>query len=290
MTPLLARSSNRRVFLLLRIAVFACAGSCLGACLFPVIELEESSAPRQLAYPGSFRAAPAPNRAARLATPQPSAAGKPAPEVRASVIAPDVPEPEPQPGLPETVSACHRALHRNAVRFEALISQDAPGVRWPIRLLGPVRGVQFEPLDAAPQYTVLDCRLAVALSQWAGVLKAAGVRRVHYFSMYRPGARVNGDGGVSGHAHGMAIDAARFTLRDGVEVGVLDDWEGRRLGQEPCPVRSDESAGSRLLRKLTCSAVDNKVFQVVLTPHYNKAHGNHVHLELKPDVDWTYVR
>ena len=293
MTAPLARSSNPSVFLLLRIALFACAGSCFGACLFPVIDLEESSAPRQLAYAGRL---PAPPRSTRVAAPQPSAAVRatnPAvpKKARASVIAPEVPEPEvPHPVLPETVSACHRALHRNAVRFEALISQDAPGVRWPIRLLGPVRGVQFEPLDAAPQYTVLDCRLAVALSQWAGVLKAAGVRRVHYFSMYRPGARVNGDGGVSGHAHGMAIDAARFTLRDGVEIDVLDDWEGRKLGQEPCPVRSDESAGSRLLRKLTCSAADSKVFQVVLTPHYNKAHGNHVHLELKPDVDWTYVR
>jgi hypothetical protein len=28
----------------------------------------------------------------------------------------------------------------------------------------------------------------------------------------------------------------------------------------------------------------------VLTPHYNRAHENHVHLEIKPEVDWTYVR
>ena len=101
--------------------------------------------------------------------------------------------------------------------------------------------------------------------------------------MYRPGARVGGDGGVSGHAHGLAIDAARFTLRDGVAIDVLDDWEGRKLGQDPCPVRSDEGSASRLLRKITCSAADSRLFQVVLTPHYNKAHGNHVHLEIKPD-------
>jgi hypothetical protein len=108
--------------------------------------------------------------------------------------------------------------------------------------------------------------------------------------MYRPGARVGGDGAVSGHAHGLAIDAARFTLNNGVVVDVLDDWEGRKRGQSPCPVRRDESSGSRLLRKVTCSAVDDKVFQVVLTPHYNQAHNNHVHLERKPEVDWTYVR
>jgi hypothetical protein len=45
-----------------------------------------------------------------------------------------------------------------------------------------------------------------------------------------------------------------------------------------------------LLRGVTCAAADRKLFQVVLTPHYNKAHENHVHLELKPEVDWTYVR
>jgi hypothetical protein len=27
----------------------------------------------------------------------------------------------------------------------------------------------------------------------------------------------------------------------------------------------------------------------VLTPHHDRAHQNHVHLELVPDVDWTYV-
>jgi hypothetical protein len=44
------------------------------------------------------------------------------------------------------------------------------------------------------------------------------------------------------------------------------------------------------LRSVTCSAADRKLFQVVLTPHYNHAHANHVHLEIKPEVDWTYVR
>jgi len=28
----------------------------------------------------------------------------------------------------------------------------------------------------------------------------------------------------------------------------------------------------------------------VLTPHHDRAHQNHVHLELVPDVPWSYVR
>ena len=47
---------------------------------------------------------------------------------------------------------------------------------------------------------------------------------------------------------------------------------------------------SRLLRGLVCQAVERSLFQVVLTPHHDRAHGNHVHLELKPEVNWTYVR
>jgi hypothetical protein len=39
-----------------------------------------------------------------------------------------------------------------------------------------------------------------------------------------------------------------------------------------------------------CEAVERDLFQVVLTPHYDRAHQNHVHLELVPDVEWSFVR
>jgi hypothetical protein len=45
-----------------------------------------------------------------------------------------------------------------------------------------------------------------------------------------------------------------------------------------------------LLRSVVCEAIDSQLFQVVLTPHHDRAHENHVHLELKPEVNWTYVR
>ena len=176
------------------------------------------------------------------------------------------------------------------IAFTTVASREAPGVRWPIRLQGPIAGVSFEPIDQSPTYAVLDCRLAFTLQAWAHDLRQAGVRRVDYFSMYRPNATVAGSDAVSGHAHGMAIDAARFVLRSGAAVDVLDDWEGRKHGQAPCPIRPDEARPGRLLRSITCTAADRKLFQVVLTPHYNKAHENHVHLEIKPEVSWTYVR
>lgn len=181
-------------------------------------------------------------------------------------------------------------LRAEGIRFRMVSKALAQGVHWPIRLTGPVAGVTFEPGDPDEKFAVLDCRLALALHAWAGDLRRAGVRRVGYYSMYRPFARIGGGSRVSGHAHGMAIDAARFTLQNGAVLNVLEDWEGRDRGDAPCPPRADESSGGRLLRKITCSAADRNLFQVVLTPHYNSAHNNHVHLEIKPEVDWTFVR
>lgn len=273
----------------------------LSGCLFPVIEWDERPSARELrstraSLQGDLSAQPSaatpwrgrvtPARRHGSAGPQQTAAGARSP--RTSVIAPHIPEPE-RPS-PEAERECHAQLNSAGVRFAAVAKPDAPGVRWPIRLRGPVKGVVFQPEERSEVYAILDCRLALALADWAPELRRAGVRRVEYYSMYRPFARIAGSGTVSGHAHGMAIDAARFELQSGAVVDVLEDWEGRSRGQDPCPERSDEARRSRLLRAVTCAAVDRKLFQVVLTPHYNRAHDNHVHLEIKPEVDWTYVR
>lgn len=278
-------SSPRVIRLLFAGWVSACASGCL----FPVIDFEEHTAPRALSVraqeAGAYRHVSGASSSARAL--QPTAADESAVRAhRPSVVEPIVPAPE----LPARESSCHESLRRAGVRFSAVAEREAPGVQWPIRLLGPVEGVSFVPQDQSPVYAVLDCRLAATLRAWAPDLRKAGVRSVEYFSMYRPNAVVAGTDTVSGHAHGMAIDAASFVLRSGAKVAVLDDWEGRKHGQAPCPIRPDEARPSRLLRSIACSAADRKLFQVVLTPHYNKAHENHVHLEIKPEVSWTYVR
>jgi hypothetical protein len=165
-------------------------------------------------------------------------------------------------------------------------------VQYPTRLHGPIGGVEIVQHDRrAPQaQSILDCRLALAVLTWAPSLRRAGVRRIEHYSMYRPGARVGGSGAKSGHSSGMALDAARFHLDGGEVVDVLTDWEDRDRGDAPCPRREDEAWPSRLLRGLVCDAVDRNLFQVVITPHHDRAHENHVHLELRPEVDWTYVR
>ena len=187
---------------------------------------------------------------------------------------------------------CYAKLDNAGVRYERVDRDEAHGVQFPTRLQGPVGGVEIVQHDrrAPGHQAILDCRLALAVLTWAPSLRRAGVRRIEHYSMYRPGARVGGSGKKSGHSSGMALDAARFHLDSGQVVDVLTDWEDRDRGDPPCPRRDDEAWQSRLLRGLVCEAVDRNLFQVVITPHHDRAHENHVHLELRPEVDWTYVR
>jgi hypothetical protein len=269
-----------------------CASLVLASgCAFPILNAESQRPPAALAFARSKPVQPAAARPEQVSRPH-RGRGRSARSSHASVLGPSgddhpyVPGPPPEP----EPSDCYEALRQADIHFETIDADAAKGVALPLRLTGPVGGVEFVSSDHNPTHAILDCRLALALRDWAMDLRKAGVRRVEHYSMYRPGAHVASDGRVSGHAHGLAIDAARFTLNDGEVLDVLSDWEGRERGASPCPMRPDEAGGSRLLRGLTCEAVDEKLFQVIITPHHDKAHQNHVHLERKPEVDWTYVR
>ena len=185
---------------------------------------------------------------------------------------------------------CRRLLERSRVAFEAVPDDAAPHVYEPVYLLSPLSGVSFGPKNGASEQAMVDCRLAVALLAWAPILQNAGVVKVEHYSTYRPGARVARSSRSSGHARALAIDAARFHLEDGRVLDVDEDWDDRERGGDPCNERRGEDQAGRLLRTVVCEAVQRGLFQVVLTPHHDRAHQNHVHLELVPDVDWTYVR
>jgi hypothetical protein len=237
-------------------------------------------------------AAPAPRKTAVAREPAPQRPAG-APSYALSTVRPALST--VRSGLPAHRSppgTCYAQLDDAGVHYERVEKSKAHGVQYPTRLHGPIGGVEIVQHDQrAPQFqSILDCRLALAVLTWAPSLRRAGVRRIEHYSIYRPGARVSGGGQKSGHSTGMALDAARFHLDGGQVVDVLTDWEDRDRGDAPCPRRDDEPWQSRLLRGLVCEAVDRNLFQVVITPHHDRAHENHVHLELRPEVDWSYVR
>ena len=69
----------------------------------------------------------------------------------------------------------------------------------------------------------------------------------------------------SGHAIANAIDIGGFQLKDGRRITVLGDWN------------SPDPATRQFLQTIRASAC--KRFGTVLSPDYNAAHRNHLHLE-----------
>ena len=128
---------------------------------------------------------------------------------------------------------------------------------------------RLEPLGA-----VMTCKQALAFAVWERqvvqpqALRLLGARVVsiqHYgaFSCRRMYAGQATP--VSEHASADALDVAGFTLADGRRIRVADDW------RDPGP----KGAFLHAARDGGCG-----VFSVVLSPDYNAAHQNHLHLDM----------
>ncbi len=188
-------------------------------------------------------------------------------------------------------AACEEELSRRAIAFER-VAPSPRGVTHAVSLTGPLRGVVVLPAwarsagrsgaknGAAPD--VIDCRLVLALDDFSGLLAARGVRELRHLSIYRKGARVAGTRRPSQHGAALAIDVGLLVLQDGTRLKIEDEWRGTRgapvcdLAREP----SGETDASRLLRELVCEAARRGLFSVILTPNYDHAHRDHLHLDI----------
>ncbi len=122
------------------------------------------------------------------------------------------------------------------------------------------------------------CPVAAALQGWArfGVDRAARqilgspLARIETMGSYSC-RNVAGTARLSAHATASAVDIAAFRLADGRRISILDDWNS---------ASPQTRAFLRTVRDSAC-----RRFGTVLTPDYNAAHRNHLHLEpggLKP--------
>lgn len=124
-------------------------------------------------------------------------------------------------------------------------------------------------LDKPP---AMRCALAAAYTAWeAGVVQPAAkrilgtrVRDIRHLGVYscrdiagRPGRR-------SQHATANAIDVSGFALADGRVLTLTRDW--------------GEGAEGAFLREIRDGACD--LFAGVLSPDWNAAHRDHLHLDL----------
>ncbi len=187
-------------------------------------------------------------------------------------------------------AACEAELDRRHIAYERV--GEARGVVAPLRLAGPLGGVLFRsnlpPAKARTSpYDIYDCRLVLALDDFARILARWDIVEVVHLSVYRPvSSKVVLKGPGRRHSGALAIDAAIFKTKDGRALSVERDFQPRRIGARPCP----PPGGATDLRMIACEAHDARLFNVLLTPNYNWPHRNHFHLEVTAGVSWTLVR
>lgn len=179
---------------------------------------------------------------------------------------------QPLPSAAAT-RACMVSLRRDAIGYTRVPDQSYGAG---CSTLGSVRlaylrsdRAQLGLANAGP----VTCQLASSLQGWArfGVDRAAqqimGSPLVKIETMGSYNCRnVAGTGHRSAHATANAIDVSGFLLADGRRITVLRDW------------RDNDPQVRAFLRTVRESAC--KRFGTVLSPDYNAAHRDHLHLEV----------
>lgn len=129
----------------------------------------------------------------------------------------------------------------------------------------------------------MDCRLALALGELAKVVAEYDVAAVRIDNSYRPRAHLPGSRRPSQHNYGLAADIMGFVLTDGRTLDIKQEWPAA-LGAPACG--PDAKLGSdraevRELRNIVCAIARARLFHHMLTPNYNAAHRDHVHVDLQ---------
>lgn len=134
---------------------------------------------------------------------------------------------------------------------------------------GTLGGIAYVPVYGKGPYK-LDCQLALALDTIGPELYAAGVREVHFGSIYRwSNVRVGGKtkNVLSRHALGLAMDVVSFVDDNGREASVAKDY------------RKDDP----LLLGVEQAINASSSFRLVLTPKNDPiSHKDHFHIEANP--------
>ena len=217
-----------------------------------------------------------------------------APEVVPDRVPPSMWEPALRYGRMDR-AACEAELGRRSIPFAVV--DEARGVLAPVRLEGPLHGVTFRTALPADQretspWEIVDCRLALSLDDFAAQLAAHDITQVVHFSMYRPPVASWPEGRLATrHPGALAIDAATFVKRDGTRLEVERDFHGH-IGAVTCGNGAGPrpaTAAALELRHIVCDAAQAHLFNVMLTPDYNRPHRNHFHLEVTAGVGWFVV-
>lgn len=179
------------------------------------------------------------------------------------------PPPDPAARYRLAAGPCYAALAERGVAFEPLgaLGRGACAVPAPIRLEATT-AVMHEPV-------LTSCTMALALHDFeVRVVQPLARRhfgvpvvRLQHYGSYGCRRIQGGRGSWSLHARGLAVDIAGFGLADGRLIRVDRHWRGA-------------GAASAFLHDVARSACN--MFGVTLTPHSDRAHRDHLHLDIGP--------
>jgi len=176
---------------------------------------------------------------------------------------------------------------------------DASHVLAPVRLRGPLHGIEIhsglpEKQRAKSTIEIFDCRLILALDDFASVLAKHDIVEVVHMSAFRSQRDRGCTPKYAGKQHcgALAVDVGTMKRKDGSVLDVDKDFNGR-IGTETCtagtgPVPVTPAATE--LWDIVCDSARRGLFHVILTPNFNAEHKNHFHLEITPDVSWMLVK
>lgn len=155
---------------------------------------------------------------------------------------------------------------------------------------GYSNGIRLTPDGRIARYSpaplVTSCQVAAAMLVLERQVIAPAARRrfgsevaaIEHFGSYSC-RRLYGreEGEFSEHATANALDIAGFRLADGTRISVLRDWAGDGA----------EAAFLRDVRDGACA-----LFATVLSPDYNAAHTDHLHLDQadRGRMGWGFCR
>lgn len=170
--------------------------------------------------------------------------------------------------LGDQPAQCRALLRQAGIEFTAVPpAAPQPGCGYEDGVRIAADGLSF-----APGGLVTSCPVAASLHLFEQRLQFAALRHfnsrvstVEHFGSYSC-RRLYGrsEGEFSEHATADAIDIAGFRLADGTRIRVLNDWSGGGPKAE-------------FLREVRDGACP--LFSTVLSPDYNEAHRDHLHLD-----------
>jgi len=194
-------------------------------------------------------------------------------------------------------ATCEAELGKRSVPF--VRATETAGILAPVWIRGPMRGVSIHAFGTSVEKSktsleIFDCRLVIALDDFATQLAAHGIVDVTFFSAYRPKSAGGCTPKYTGKQHcaALAVDVASFKKKDGTVLDVDKDFHGKS-GLATCAGTAKPNpatpAGTELW-SIICDAAKRATFHVMLTPNFNQQHKNHFHLELTPDAAWMLIK